>query len=381
LIAAKRRRISAQGERSATLGHQHSDVSPEGAKEHSWNSQLLGTFFLRPFRACPHWGPTQVLRRFAALITLRHFSRLLKRADAEVRPYRHRFGYSVHLLLGEKANLDKPAACRAQFATGMPRAQQTSKGKPIPPPHPHPAAGYHAFMQACPLCEQASSRLAKDRLRAYYHCLRCDLIFAALPSRQDPAAEKARYDRHQNDPADPRYRSFLNRLAQPLLARLKPAQHGLDYGCGPAPALSLMLEEAGMVMALYDPYYAPDRQVLERRYDFVTCTEVVEHFRSPAEEWARLAALVKPGGWLAIMTRLVVDRKNFSRWRYKDDFTHVRFYSAATMNWLAARLGLAVDQREDGVVLFQKPAVNLEFDAQRAVDSSGVAETRFVTKT
>jgi hypothetical protein len=47
LLAAKRRGNSAQGERSGTLGHEHNDVSPEGAKEQGWNSQLLETFFLR----------------------------------------------------------------------------------------------------------------------------------------------------------------------------------------------------------------------------------------------------------------------------------------------------------------------------------------------
>jgi SAM-dependent methyltransferase len=235
-------------------------------------------------------------------------------------------------------------------------------------------------MQTCPLCEQASSSLVEDGRRTYYHCLRCDLVFADRLGRLDQAAEKARYDKHENHPADPRYRRFLNRLAQPLLGRLQPAQCGLDYGCGPAPTLSLMLQEAGMVMAVYDPYYAPERRVLETRYDFVTCTEVVEHFWSPAEEWARLEALVKPGGWLAIMTRMVPDPMKFLQWRYKDDPTHVSFYSAATMDWLAARFGFAADQREGGVVLFQKPAVNLKLDAQRAVDSSRVAERRFVTK-
>jgi hypothetical protein len=51
------------------------------------------------------------------------------------------------------------------------------------------------------------------------------------------------------------------------------------------------------------------------------------------------------------------------------------------MDWLAARFGFAVDQREGGVVLFQRPALKLEFGAQRAVDSCGAAETHFVTKT
>jgi 2-polyprenyl-3-methyl-5-hydroxy-6-metoxy-1,4-benzoquinol methylase len=102
-----------------------------------------------------------------------------------------------------------------------------------------------------------------------------------------------------------------------------------------------------------------------------TCTEVVEHFWSPAEDWARLAELLKPGGWLAVMTSLVPDRKQFLRWRYKDDLTHVSFYSAATMDWLAARFGLAVDQQEDDVFLFQKRTASGEFTTQGAVDSSG----------
>jgi hypothetical protein len=38
LLAAKRRGNSAQGERSGILGHEHNDVSPEGAKEQGWNS-------------------------------------------------------------------------------------------------------------------------------------------------------------------------------------------------------------------------------------------------------------------------------------------------------------------------------------------------------
>jgi hypothetical protein len=209
-------------------------------------------------------------------------------------------------------------------------------------------------VQACVLCTQASPLLTKDRHRAYFHCPQCDLIFSDSAGHLDPAAEKARYEKHQNEPADPRYRRFLNRLAQPLLARLRPAMRGLDYGCGPAPTLSLLLEEAGMVMSVYDPYYAAEQRVLAGPYDFVTCTEVVEHFRSPAGDWALLTGLLVPGGWLAIMTSLVSDRSRFLQWRYKDDPTHVCFYSAVTIGWLGARFGLTVHHVDDKVVLFQK---------------------------
>jgi hypothetical protein len=48
---------------------------------------------------------------------------------------------------------------------------------------------------------------------------------------------------------------FSASLAGPLLARLAPASQGLDYGCGPGPALAAMLAEAGHAVALYDPLF------------------------------------------------------------------------------------------------------------------------------
>ena len=95
---------------------------------------------------------------------------------------------------------------------------------------------------------------------------------------------------------DPGYRRFLSKLADPLRGRLAPGAHGLDYGCGPGPALAAMLREAGHEMALYDPVYYPDTAPLQARYDFVTCTEVAEHFHAPAQEFDRMGALLRPGG-------------------------------------------------------------------------------------
>ena len=57
---------------------------------------------------------------------------------------------------------------------------------------------------------------------------------------------------------DAGYRRFLSKLADPLMARLAPGARGLDYGCGPGPALAAMLREAGHEVALYDPFFAPD---------------------------------------------------------------------------------------------------------------------------
>src|SRR5690606_3632388 len=135
--------------------------------------------------------------------------------------------------------------------------------------------------------------------------------------------EKAHYDLHQNSPHDPGYRGYLGRLFQPMVKRLAPTASGLDFGCGPGRTLSVMFEESGSRVRLYDPYYARDEQALARSYDFVTATEVVEHFSAAGEELDRLWSLLKPGGCLGIMTKLALDKAAFSRWHYKNDPTHI----------------------------------------------------------
>jgi hypothetical protein len=210
-------------------------------------------------------------------------------------------------------------------------------------------------MLPCPLCSHEIIPYFEDRRRAYFSCSRCDLVSADPESHLDAESEKVYYDLHENDPAHEGYRRFLGRLAEPLLGRLTGGMRGLDYGCGPGPTLSIIMEEAGMIMEDYDPYYRPDRGVLGRSYDFVTCTEVVEHFRRPIEDWAGLTALLRPGGWLGVMTKLVISRERFATWHYKDDPTHVSFYSPKTFDWLGEQFGLTVERVNNDVFLLQKP--------------------------
>lgn len=208
---------------------------------------------------------------------------------------------------------------------------------------------------ACLLCGTATRAFCEDRARRHVECPGCGLVSADPASHLSVADERAIYDLHQNAPTDARYRAFLARLADPLLTRLSPGMRGLDFGCGPGPVLALMLREAGMAMAAYDPFYAPDATLLETQYDFVTCTEVVEHFRDPLAGWTQLASLVRPGGWLGVMTQLAPERpEHFLRWRYRDDRTHVSFHRLVTLQWLAARFGFALEQVERQAFLLRK---------------------------
>lgn len=162
----------------------------------------------------------------------------------------------------------------------------------------------------------------------------CSLVFVPKTFHLSEKEEKQRYDLHKNDPTDPGYRAFLSRICNPLKARLSKRAHGLDFGCGPGPTLSLMLQEHGHTVDIYDKFYAHNPEVFQREYDFVTATEVVEHLKNPQYELQRLYRLIKPNGILGIMTKLAIDKPAFKNWHYKRDPTHICFFSKTTFEWL-----------------------------------------------
>lgn len=213
----------------------------------------------------------------------------------------------------------------------------------------------HPHDLCCPLCDSSDHVPFWQDRRHYHRCRQCWLIFVDPAERLAAEQEKAVYDQHCNHTGDAGYRRFLGRLAEPLTARLAPASHGLDFGCGPGPALAAMLAEAGFAITTYDPYYADYPERLQQRYDFVTCTEAIEHFYHPGREWRRLLALLKPGGWLGLMTKLARDQAAFANWHYKQDPTHVSFFSRETFLWLAARDGLGIEFIGADVILLHKP--------------------------
>ena len=209
--------------------------------------------------------------------------------------------------------------------------------------------------EVCPLC--AGERVGayhRDELRPYLRCARCQLVFVPAANHLSATQEKAEYERHENSPDDQGYRKFLSRLATPLLARLPARSRGLDFGSGPGPTLSLMLEERGHEVALYDPFYAMDPAALETTYDFITASEVVEHLSAPGAELQRLWGLLRPGGILALMTKMVRDRAAFATWHYKADPTHISFFSRGSFEFLGTRLGAEPAFVGDDVVLFRK---------------------------
>ncbi|MGZ3723041.1 MAG: class I SAM-dependent methyltransferase [Bdellovibrionales bacterium] len=212
-------------------------------------------------------------------------------------------------------------------------------------------------MPDCPLCSSPKpSPLAFSA--DYFRCGVCDLHFLHPGKRLDPASERARYESHNNDVDDPHYRKFLEPLFHSMRDKISPGGHGLDFGAGPGPALAQMFARHGFPTEVYDPIFWPDRAKLETAYDFVVSSEVVEHLFSPAAEFARLFALLKPGAYLGLMTLLVEPGVDFANWFYRRDPTHVVFYSRQTMTWIAAHFGFSemvvVSER---IVTMRRPSV------------------------
>ena len=209
-------------------------------------------------------------------------------------------------------------------------------------------------VQLCPLCQASEGKPFDQDSRDYFRCPICQLVYVLPHQFLSPEEEESVYDHHENSVNDPSYRRFLGRLFVPLSQRLAPNSCGLDFGSGPGPTLSVMFEEAGHSMEIYDPLYAPEIKLLQRQYDFIAASEVVEHLHYPRQELDRLWSCLKPNGSLGIMTKRVIDEETFSGWHYKRDPTHVCFFSTATFRWLADHWRATLTAPGKDVVLFAK---------------------------
>lgn len=215
--------------------------------------------------------------------------------------------------------------------------------------------------ERCPLCSPKhliSSPIKyyfSDKKRHYWQCLNCQLVFVDKTEHLSRKEEKAEYDLHKNSLGDKGYLNFLNRLAEPLITNLPKNSQGLDFGCGPAPALAYLLQQKGHRVSLYDIYYYPEEKALDNSYDFICCTETVEHLSEPGKVIQKLWCQLLPGGTLAIMTKRIIDLHAFKNWHYKNDPTHISFFSLDTFYYIAAKLKAELTVIDKDIIFLKKP--------------------------
>lgn len=204
------------------------------------------------------------------------------------------------------------------------------------------------------------------RLSVYHRCPYCDLIFLDPASRPRLEEERARYLEHNNSADDAGYVAYLEGFADEALApHVPPPARLLDFGSGPVPVFADLMRARGYSVEIYDPIFAPGFPEPQNtgdaggetggvagaygRFDAVTAVEVAEHLFEPGREFARLRDALRPGGHLVLRTLLHYgDRSRFASWWYRQDPTHVCFYSAATFETLAQLLDMELIEIVEG---------------------------------
>ena len=193
---------------------------------------------------------------------------------------------------------------------------------------------------ACPLCGVfGATEWYREAAHDYWRCANCALVFLSPEQRLPFGEEIERYRLHRNSGHDSGYTNFLSRLAEPMIEHVRAGAVGLDYGCGPAAALAMLMTRSGRPTDFYDPVFHPKPSLLAKRYDFVTCSEVLEHAHRPLSVLRLLERLVRQGGKIGTMTGWYDRHTSFADWPYRRDPTHVCFFSEHTMRWLAKKFG------------------------------------------
>lgn len=191
-------------------------------------------------------------------------------------------------------------------------------------------------MPTCQLCNAKSTIFYKDE---FYKCSCCKAIFRPKEKLLDNEKEKQRYDSHTNDANDLGYQNFVKPITNSILNEFKSGDIGLDFGCGKDSPIVKILEENSYKIAKYDIFFYDDKKVLEQKYDYIACCEVIEHFYTPKKEFELLKSLLKDSGVLYLMTGIYSDEMDFSKWWYKNDLTHVFIYTKETLYWIKKEFG------------------------------------------
>ena len=125
----------------------------------------------------------------------------------------------------------------------------------------------------------------------------------------------------------------------------------LDYGCGYG-GLVTYGREQGKAIWGYEPNVASDRPFLldvdalqklteKRKWDFISCVEVIEHVARPLDLLAQLRGLLNPGGILFMTTGNARPwRGKMTNWSYTScPDVHVSFFEPETLALALQRSG------------------------------------------
>jgi len=192
----------------------------------------------------------------------------------------------------------------------------------------------------CSLCNSDIKDKITDKQGKIYHiCHNCELIQLGKEFHLSHKEERERYELHENSPENKGYTNYLNNIiSNSVTPFLKPGDRLFDFGCGPGKTWEELLKDKGYYVSTYDPFFDNNSDWLNKYFDAVTAIEVFEHLLAPAKELDLLSSLLSTGSLLVIRTMLHNNNwDNFQKWWYKDDPTHVSFYSTESINYICKK--------------------------------------------
>ncbi len=199
--------------------------------------------------------------------------------------------------------------------------------------------------QPCLICTSTTHKIQHPTFGTYFECDTCEFIFKSRTEIISNEVEKHIYDQHNNSIDQEGYVDFLyGFLHNALFPHIPEHGKGLDFGSGPTPVLTEILQKYhGCSMDIYDLFYSPEKVYIDKKYDFITSTEVVEHLIDPMKYFKLFKELLNENGVLAIMTLFHPrDYHCFMSWHYIRDLSHVSFYTVKTMEYIAKEIGLKI---------------------------------------
>lgn len=203
----------------------------------------------------------------------------------------------------------------------------------------------------CTLCDHPLTIMADEY---YFLCQSCGAYVKNEVYFISNDEEKSRYEHHNNDVEDINYQNFTSPITNAIIQRQRPQDLGLDYGCGPGPVISEMLKKHGYNVILFDPYFYPEHSYLNQKYDYIFSCEVFEHFKNPKYEIEKLYNLLKPNGYLYIMTHIYEADIPFECWYYRRDPTHVFIYTKKTFEYIAGKYQMSIIKHNKRLVIMSK---------------------------
>ncbi len=213
-------------------------------------------------------------------------------------------------------------------------------------------------MMQCHICNEPTMMFVDEQNQMlYHHCSDCEYIFKTPSVYQDIAAQKERYDLHENDAENEGYRAYFQRFLDFVLPAVRNPKNALDFGCGESTLLASMLEEEGIACDYFDPIYHPRGLDDSKKYDLIVSTEVFEHLQDPKEVFETLLERLNSGGYLAIQTEFHPNEMGaFKNWYYPKDPTHIVFFREKTFEVLASLSNCrVVDDNGKNMVVIKKP--------------------------